>query len=780
MLASLFCFAGNIFPSTFVVKNINDAGSGSLREAINSANSTSEADDIVFDSLLFNTPRTITLTTGEIVISQPVKILGPTGGLVSISGNTNSRIFFLTSTAVVSLSNLNITDGRIAGFNYAGGIYNDGGQLYLSQCQVTNCRARLAGGIYNKQGILHVIKSTISGNQAIGGTSDGSYGGGIYSYGTVVIANSTIANNIAHGADGTDNAGGGVGGGIIHYSGSFTIVDSLIADNSAIGGNSSGSFYGGVGSGGGIYLGTAANTKISNTLIYNNQAVAGTSGIPSHSGFASGGGIGNDGNLELNNVTISSNSVNSTNGDIICGGGGIKNTCTSCLTITNSTIVNNAAIGVVGGGIYGYSAFRLRNSIVANNSAPSGPDIAEIVTSLGYNLVGNGSGCFGLANGVNHDRVGTTAVPIDPLLGSLANNGGFTQTYLPLAGSPAVDNGNNCVLQGCQSSALITDQRGFKRLSPLGGIVDIGSIEVGSSANTPPSVGVPDLLAGSDHGISNTDDLTNSLAPAFSVSGVSSGAVVELLRDGVPVASLYSANGGSVTLTDAPGANGTFLYSSRTIVAGAMSEPSRALSVVIDITPPAVTVNQAATQADPTDSQPIAFLMEFEGPIYDFDPGLVSLAGSTANTSMANVVVSNIAANVYSIEVSNVTSTGVVLVSFLEGGAFDAAGNPNSPSTGTDNAVNFNLVIEVNVAGKISRSSGLLKSPAELTLTDNQTGASYFARTNQLGYFHFTQVETYQLTGRTFTLAVRHKSFPLSEQSVFINDNVSTLNIVIP
>jgi hypothetical protein len=49
--------------ATFTVTNANDAGAGSLREAIDLANANAEADIIEFDPTVFNTPQTIALAT---------------------------------------------------------------------------------------------------------------------------------------------------------------------------------------------------------------------------------------------------------------------------------------------------------------------------------------------------------------------------------------------------------------------------------------------------------------------------------------------------------------------------------------------------------------------------------------------------------------------------------------------------------------------------------------------------------------------------------------------
>jgi hypothetical protein len=72
--------------------------------------------------------------------------------------------------------------------------------------------------------------------------------------------------------------------------------------------------------------------------------------------------------------------------------------------------------------------------------------------------------------------VGTAANPIDPKLGPLVNNGGKTKTHALLAGSKAIDAGDNIGIPA-------TDQRGFgfprKKDGNGDGIprVDIGAFE---------------------------------------------------------------------------------------------------------------------------------------------------------------------------------------------------------------------------------------------------------------------------------------------------------------
>ena len=57
---------------TFTVANTNDAGPGSLRQAVLDANASAGAD--VID---FGVTGTIVLTTGELVITESVAINGP-------------------------------------------------------------------------------------------------------------------------------------------------------------------------------------------------------------------------------------------------------------------------------------------------------------------------------------------------------------------------------------------------------------------------------------------------------------------------------------------------------------------------------------------------------------------------------------------------------------------------------------------------------------------------------------------------------------------------------
>lgn len=212
------------------------------------------------------------------------------------------------------------------------------------------------------------------------------------------------------------------GGGGIHNKGTLALTACAIKGNSA------------TDIGGGIYNAPDTTLTVNNSSISNNNA-------------PSGGGIGGVGAITINTTAISNNNA-------LTGGGIIAYDGTN-LTITSSTISNNSAENT-GGGIYrqGSSGVgSLRNTIVADNTAPTGPNLYGAFTSQGFNLVGNGSGAT--ITPTTGDQIGTNVSPIDPKLGPLQNNGGTTETRALFAGSPAIDKGN--------SFGSTTDQRGSTR-----------------------------------------------------------------------------------------------------------------------------------------------------------------------------------------------------------------------------------------------------------------------------------------------------------------------------
>ena len=75
------------------------------------------------------------------------------------------------------------------------------------------------------------------------------------------------------------------------------------------------------------------------------------------------------------------------------------------------------------------------------------------------------------------NQSGTADAPLNPLIGTLQDNGGPTWTRSLLDFSPAIDTGSNALAKDQSNNALTTDQRGagFPRI--VHGTVDIGSLE---------------------------------------------------------------------------------------------------------------------------------------------------------------------------------------------------------------------------------------------------------------------------------------------------------------
>lgn len=260
-------------------------------------------------------------------------------------------------------------------------------------------------------------------------------GGALYvPGGTVTVSNSTFDSNTVDSFGGAIDQTGGV----------------LILSNSAITNNSASD-------GGGLEIQSASDTRVTNVTFSGNQA------------RNNGGAISRIGtiyNLTLNNVTITNNMADSDNngsgdgGGIYRGGGGVV--ASNTIIAGNFDSPNNAGTG---------------NIHPDCSWANSGS-----LTSFGYNLIGRSDGCSGFTNGVNGDRTGTNASPLDARLGLLASNGGPTRTHALLPGSPAIDAANPALPGGGSFGACdANDQRGIAR--PLNGdasgtaICDIGAFE---------------------------------------------------------------------------------------------------------------------------------------------------------------------------------------------------------------------------------------------------------------------------------------------------------------
>ena len=401
------------------------------------------------------------------------------------------------------------------------------------------------GALYTYTGAVSIVDSTFTGNKAYGSDGFAGSGGALYTFsGLVSVANSTFTSNKVYGQYGTggaihtsispvsveastfsSNSATDDGGAIRTSSGAVSVEASTFSSNSA------------TDDGGAIRTSSSQVTVSASTFSGNSAADDGgairTSGgavsvvgsdLTSNTAANDGGAIRSSGGaVTVSTSTISENVATS-------GDGGAVRAFSGTVAVTRSTFASNQA-GDDGGAIYGYSSGSVVNATFTGNS--SGDDGGAIYlyakdaalelsfVTVTQNTTGSGNGAVhaGLLNGAEvgnsiiHGNTGgdvyvvasgtlsasyslftstssvspsvsgsSLIVGEDPLLGSLADNGGSTLTMMPGAGSPVLGAAN-------PSGAPATDQRGFTRTTD--GLADMGAVQRAAQAPEPDLSQVP-------------------------------------------------------------------------------------------------------------------------------------------------------------------------------------------------------------------------------------------------------------------------------------------------
>ncbi|MDB4265414.1 right-handed parallel beta-helix repeat-containing protein [bacterium] len=281
------------------------------------------------------------------------------------------------------------------------------------------------GGIFSSGGSLTMISCLVSGNRSAAA------GGGIRLAATSATLQSCqiLENSILQGEK---------GGGIFTLGGSLTILDSTISRNQNPGSSADG---------GGI---SATGTDV----------IIEDSTLSENSSGRFGGAVGiSKGNRETTanfiRCTLSGNSAGEE--------GGGCNIRFQTVNFIHCTIIENSAeegAGIfcnAGGGSINSEPVTLTASIVRENSGGDlGFQSVNLFFSGGDNLVGTGA----------TERFSPAEINTFPLfLGPLSDNGGPTETHLPLS--------NSFVVNGASGSDATVDQRGF----PIIDTPDIGAAE---------------------------------------------------------------------------------------------------------------------------------------------------------------------------------------------------------------------------------------------------------------------------------------------------------------
>jgi hypothetical protein len=444
--------------SSIPVTNCDDSGPGSYRDAMTNAVSGDTID-------LTNTGcSVISLTTGDVATAaDDLTLQGPSALLLTISGGYHYRPLEHVGFGTLSINDLSISEGLKyvadggtgspnGGCVYSGGVADLSYSL-IKYCSVTSAdytRGAHGGGVFGENGVV-LVGSTILGNSAES-IETGAYGGGVYTPGYLDVFNSTIRSNYVH-------------------SGSLVAV-------------------GGAAAVGDTFLGGGGAAAVKYSSIEDNSVASADLG-------GEGGGLYFTGDVDIENTTISGNVSGSTAGGVFLVG---SPSVTRPWSILDSTIANNSSTRYIAGLLLGANASVISNTTIAFNQAHgshligAGLYLGQAVDSdlestlISGNTTDPGSGPVpddvggtsgATLSGANNlifalsllTAPADTLVGQNPLLGSLADNGGATATISISPLSPALDAGNN-------NAGVTTDQRGTGFAREVGAAPDIGAIEI--------------------------------------------------------------------------------------------------------------------------------------------------------------------------------------------------------------------------------------------------------------------------------------------------------------
>jgi hypothetical protein len=435
-------------------------------------------------------------------------------------------------------------------------------------------------------------------------------GGAIFNQGILNLSSCVLDHN--------QQTGTGSGGAIQSVSGSIlTMNQCTVSNNVAISSATIDNNVPCCGNAGGVGLDQGATGTIMNSTLFGNTAVGGVfiGGI--------GGGIKSNGNLTIIGCTITGNQVTDPGAHGQAYGGAIYVSVFPnlnqrlTLTIMNSTITGNQAPGTATAPDDGYGGVAVE-------------DLPYVVIDMTNTiLAGNQNGDYS-TNGINGGS--NNMIGGNPQLGPLANNGGPTQTMLPLLSSPVLGAGTTV-------GAPATDQRGYPRT--INGNIDIGAVEfqgatLSASGGTPQSAQISTPFATP---LQATATETTSGVPltgysvAFAAPAPSSGATATVGSGGTT-----DSNGQvsvAATADNLPGGpyNVTATFSPGAITA------NFALSNTGGPTATSVTANPAAGS---TWGAPVTFTASvFSAAVGASPTGMITFVDATTGTTLA----SNMAVN---------------------------------------------------------------------------------------------------------------------------------------
>jgi hypothetical protein len=304
--------ATNASAATFAVVNLADSGPGSLRQAIDAANASPGADDVVFDVGLAGA---VELASPLPTVTESLQIEGTGADVLTIDANGLGRVLILwgPSGSLFSVRDLTLTGGLSGGDSGGGVLLYDDQELLLERVRLVGNEASdgvqyfWGGGLFaSSDTIVTLRETTIESNRA-------SHGGGVFHLGgTLLVDRSTIAWNTALYE----------GGGVWSANGSAGFAESTVAFNRASGPA--------VSFGGGIHVHNAGFLTMYQSTVSGNRADSGpgvrlfgtgTADIVAGSIIAGNRflGTGNEGNCAVGLGSMNSVDQHNLSGDASCG-----------------------------------------------------------------------------------------------------------------------------------------------------------------------------------------------------------------------------------------------------------------------------------------------------------------------------------------------------------------------------------------------------------------------------------------------------------------------------
>jgi uncharacterized repeat protein (TIGR01451 family)/CSLREA domain-containing protein len=616
---AMLCFIFSIAPGaqavTYEVTKTADTNDGacdadcSLREAIRAANASVGVADTIHVpagtyTLTLTGPPEDAAATGDLDITDTVTIRGNGAAKTIIQAGTTKtngidKVFSVnqlgTTSASATFNGVTIRFGR-----------------NISACDFTTTFAHLGAGIDFFGGFsptttsLTITNSVITDNTVANACAPGGAAGVNADDGNLTITNSTITNNKT-----TNQTGGGVS--FFGNSRTMVMTNTTVSNNEAHGGAN--------GEGGGLFLRQNANGKVEihNSTISNNTSESRGGGIKLES---TPGPL----NATIDQRTRITGNTSSGTGAGISEGGGVDistnggTTTLKDVTITNNHADNPANSGGKGGGIFlNLGTLNVSLSRIAGNTAPMGGGL--FVAAGTVTAVNNWWGCDDFPNATGCDTVSGTS-NFNPRLDLLVTatpstimSGDTSSVKADVSKNSAGAAVTPVVLNGLPITFSATNGTMSPPSAPLASFMATSTYTNTSCPSIPPAM----VMATLDNGTGAADVTINNCNSDLAISKTDNPDPVEVgnnLTYTMAVENNGPSNATGVTMTDTLPAGVTFVSatpsqgtctgtSTVTCALGSLAVgPIATVTLVVTPTAPDTITNTATVTGNETDLTP--------------------------------------------------------------------------------------------------------------------------------------------------------------------------------